>query len=427
MKCTYCKSSVIVPGDGDHEAADSIANKTAGIEKVITLVRSGQKIEAIKVFREVTQTSLAQAKRAVDALELGEAIDITRFLSSEAIGGQSLNDLNTDGRSSPRKLIGCAVAAASLLIAGVTVMIIFLTQKKNDTVNTHLAGPREAFEQRSGITSKPFADPVLTFGQKGIGPGMLNDPRYVGADRNGNIFAGDYSDGRINVFDATGKFLQQINIGKKTIIQGMAATPDGTLYISYNGKIHRLDAQGNDTLQSHTDKNGHLIYFENITLGADGSLVAAGQGEQIIRFDPKGAVNLVIPRAFSSVTEDSELDIHLAVDGLGNIYALGSFNTLVLKYSPEGKYLDQFGGKTQHPAEGVDPGRFQAPDTIAVDGHGRIYVSDIWGIQVFGSNGQYLQFFKVDGVAFGMAFDLNNDLYIASNKPAIIKLRIQAP
>lgn len=136
---------------------------------------------------------------------------------------------------------------------------------------------------------------------------------------------------------------------------------------------------------------------------------------------------MTIPEVFSAVTDHPELDMMLAVDGLGNIYVLGSFNTLVLKYSSEGRYLDQFGGDTQHPAEGVDPGRFQAPDAIAVDGYGRIYVSDVWGVQVFDSNGQFLDFFEVEGVAFGMIFDLDNNLYIASNTPRIIKYQIQRP
>jgi hypothetical protein len=426
LKCTYCKSSVIVPGEGDLAASRGIPDEAISIKKVVELVRSGKKIEAIRVFRETTLASLAEAKDVVDAIEHGEAIDITSFLSPETSREPSWDARDAAVRSRPGKTIAITLAvSALLLVAGMIGIFVLQKQQKGGAASkpfTNLVS-----KPLAKLVSKPFADPVLTFGKKGTGPGMLNDPRHVGVDRDGNIYAADYGDGRINVFDATGKFQRLVSLGKKTYIQGMSAAPDGTLYLSYEGKIHRLGVQGSDTLLSHKDESGHPIHFTSIALGADGSLVAAGHGERIVRFGPGGKVNLVIAQAFTSVTGDSELKIQLAVDGLGNIYALGAFNTLVFKYSPDGKYLDQFGGKTENPARGVDKGRFQAPDAIAVDGHGRVYVSDIWGIQVFDANGRFLEFFKVDGVAFGMAFDLNNDLYIASNKPAVIKLRIQAP
>ena len=343
MKCTYCNSSVIVPGEGD----------------------SGSTVE-----------------QSTDTFDAGGCSRLGRNI---------------------------ALAAAALLVAGAIGVFVLLKQ------------------HGCGIASRPFADSVLAFGQKGIGAGMLNDPRSVGVDHDGKIYAGDFNDGRVNIFDATGKFLRLIHLGNDTCIRSMAVAPDGTLYLSYDGKIHRLNAKGNDTQLGYADEYGHPVYFDSIVLGTDGSLVAACQSEKIIRFGPDGTVNLTIPKAFSSVTGHMELDVKLAVDGLGNIYALGTFNNLVLKYNANGKYVDQFGGKTEHPAEGVDEGRFQAAEAITVDGHGRIFVSDIWGIQVFDDSGRFLKFFKLDGVAFGMAFDLSNDLYVASNKPAIIKLRIQAP
>src|ERR1700733_3900459 len=57
------------------------------------------------------------------------------------------------------------------------------------------------------------------------------------------------------------------------------------------------------------------------------------------------------------------------------------------------------------------PGHFVAPQTIAVDGHGRVYVNDMHGIQVFDSNGQFIDQFTGSGGAMG--FDDKNDLLIA--------------
>jgi hypothetical protein len=46
---------------------------------------------------------------------------------------------------------------------------------------------------------------------------------------------------------------------------------------------------------------------------------------------------------------------------------------------------------------------------------------------MFGSDGQHLDFLKIEGVAFGMAFDLQNNLYIASNAGKVFKYKIEKP
>lgn len=428
MKCTYCKSSVIVPGEGGMDAAGAAMDQAAGMLRVMQLVREGKKLDAIKAYRQMTGVGLKPAKEAVDAIERGEAVDLSPTGRSTASAGGSRDGFAAVGRSSARRALGCSVSiAVLLLIAGI--MGVFFLRKTQDGGMTSrpVAVPQDRHIPVPVPVPRPFADPLLAFGRKGTGPGMLNDPRYVGADRDGNIYAGDYMDGRINVFDPAGRFLRQVNLGDKTILRGMAVAPDGTIYLSYQGRIHRLDAQGGDRRLGGREKKGRPFYFDHIVLAADGSLVAACQGERIVRFGANGAVNLVIERAFSDVTGDTELNLQLAVDGRGNIYALGTFNNRVLKYGPNGRFIDQFGGRTEHPARGVDEGRFQAPDAITVDGHGRVFVSDIWGVQAFDANGRFQKSFKVDGVAFGMAFDLDNNLLVASNKPAIIKLRIQNP
>jgi hypothetical protein len=46
---------------------------------------------------------------------------------------------------------------------------------------------------------------------------------------------------------------------------------------------------------------------------------------------------------------------------------------------------------------------------------------------MFANNGQYLDFLDIEGVAFGMAFDLQNNLYIASNAGKVLKYEIVKP
>ena len=132
-----------------------------------------------------------------------------------------------------------------------------------------------------------------------------------------------------------------------------------------------------------------------------------------MRFDSGGQAVRTIRAAISSASGDSELDTRVAVDGLGNIYALGTFNNAVFKFGPDGKFLTRFG------SHGHQPGQISAGDAIAVDGKGRVFVSDSKGVQAFSSDGRYLAVFKPDGVASGMVFNDKNELLIVARNKVI--------
>lgn len=99
-------------------------------------------------------------------------------------------------------------------------------------------------------------------------------------------------------------------------------------------------------------------------------------------------------------------------------YAMGRFNNAVFKFAPDGKFITRIGG------EGEEPGLFRALNAIAVDGKGRVFVSDTKGIQVFDTNGRYLDVFKIErNVAFGMVFNDKNELFVAA-RTQIIKFAL---
>lgn len=60
---------------------------------------------------------------------------------------------------------------------------------------------------------------LLAFGTKGRAPGMFYHPSCISLDGQGNIYVADWGDGRINVFDPTGKFLRLINVGGERLRQ----------------------------------------------------------------------------------------------------------------------------------------------------------------------------------------------------------------
>jgi streptogramin lyase/DNA-directed RNA polymerase subunit RPC12/RpoP len=263
-----------------------------------------------------------------------------------------------------------------------------------------------------------FATVLLDFGSEGIGPGMFNDARSIAVDGAGRIYVGEYTGGRIQVFDPAGKFVSQWSVGdRKTILRGLAADRKGMVYVVHGGGIERYRGETGEKLgQLDYERSG----FDDVTTGADGGLVTAWHSnrDDIVAFDANGKVVRTIPAAISSASGDSELSMRVAVDGSGNIYALGRFNNAVFKFGRDGKFINRFGDA------GDQPGQLRAPYSIAVDGHGRVYVGDMKGIQVFDANGRYLSIVNLKGMAFGMVFNDNNELFVIA-RDHVVKYAVQ--
>ncbi len=268
-------------------------------------------------------------------------------------------------------------------------------------------------------TKNTFANVLLDFGSEGIGPGMFNDARSIAVDGAGRIYVGEYTGGRIQVFDPDGKFVTQWSIGdRKTILRGLAADRKGTVYVAEGGRIHRYRGETGEKLGTlEYERNG----FDDVAVAADGGLVTAWQSnrDDIVVFDANGKLVRTIPEAISGASGDSELAMRVAVDGAGYIYALGRFNDGVFKFARDGKFMNRFG------SDGDQPGQFRAPYSIAVDGKGRIYVGDMKGIQVFDANGRYLSVIDLKGMAFGMVFNDKNELFAVA-RDHVVKFAVPA-
>lgn len=305
-----------------------------------------------------------------------------------------------------------AILIGLLAMVGVLAPVFYsISRPATRPANTSTTTPKEA--------GNSYADLVLKFGSEGIGPGMFKDARSIAVDGTGRIYVGEYTGGRIQVFDPAGKFITQWSIGdRKTILRGLAADRKGVVYVVQGGDINRYDGETGSLL-------GKVVYeersgFDDVAVAADGGLVAAwySNRDDIVRFDPNGNAIKTIREAISSASGDSELNTRVAVDGLGNIYALGTFNSAVFKFTPDGKFVNRFSGP------GDQPGQVRAPSSIAVDGKGRVYICDIKGIQVFDADGRYLTVLRPDNSSFGMVFNDQNELFIAARRQ-VLKLALK--
>ncbi len=253
-----------------------------------------------------------------------------------------------------------------------------------------------------------FAKLIFSFGGPGIGPGLFNDARSLAIDGQGHLYVADYTGGRVQKFKPDGSFVTLWMADPKMPLTGLAADRQDTVYVIQKGAIARYAGDSGERL-------GEVDYakgwgFEQVTVAADGSLVASWyrNRDDLVRFNARGQATQTIQSALSGQTDDSELDIRVAVDGLNNIYALGTFHSAVFKFNLAGKYVSRFG------ASGDGVGQFRAPCAIAVDGQGRVYVGDFKGIQVFDGDGRYLGRIGVTGVASGLAFDPQGYLWVVA-------------
>jgi predicted RNA-binding Zn-ribbon protein involved in translation (DUF1610 family) len=403
ISCSFCHNQVILP-----ESLRRITKKpetvpgidTVDLGDIFLMLANDRKINAIKRTREATGLGLKESKDIVEALERGEDINIT----------QMTMEVKPASKAKPVSgFCGCLIVLGILL--SILLPFAFVLAEENTFVKKLI----------SQVNPAGFASIDLTLdGGEGTGPGQFDSPRAIAADRDGNIFVADYQTGRIQSFDSQGNFRWVVNLGRKTIIQSMDIANGDVLLVATGGDIRRFDRATGAELGVFQSQ-GSDYYYEDIAIAPDGRIVTISRGQNLVVFSPDLEILFEVKEAVSSITDDSELSSNVAVDPTGSIYILGSFNSKVLKYSPEGRYINQFGGSTTEPANG----KFRAVGDIAVDMNGRVYVSDISGIQVFDPEGQYIDRFKVNGVAHGMNFDLQNRMYIASNKPQILRMDLR--
>lgn len=443
MKCSYCGSTIIIPeslrtpppssGPSMGQVFDfglngvdlnKIVGNAMQLPQAIQMAKQGRIDEAANVYSQITGMEHDDAVRSIEAMAAGHAVSLTTgtpgysWPGSLAQRGTAVSAASSGGTiNAPAKGSGRSCGLLVGIIAGVLVLIGALI-----AAGLYMSSSRTPLPAGLPIG---FASKQMSFGGEGIGPGLFQDPRNIGLDGNGNITISDYQDGRIQTFSPSGKFVSAFTLSSKTgkpYVGGMTVGRDGSIYIAHNWEISVYSPTGKE-MKTVGDDNHR---YEDVVMGGDGKLYAVENEEGIVRFAPDLSIDLEIPQTFSKITGNQELDSKLAVDGLGNMYLVGTFNYLVLKYSPDGTYVDQFGGEAKDPSV-FQPGKFVSADSIAVDGYGRIYVADFGSIQVFDSSGTYINSINAnDGAVFGMAFDDQNNLYTITNQSVATKYKIQA-
>ncbi len=323
---------------------------------------------------------------------------------------------------------GCIVLIVGFVVFMVlitTVLPLMMAQQALNSIPTMPAVMSDLATTAANIKSEPtrrpptaapsptptpaFADMLLQFGEEGTGPGQFNDARSIGVDGEGRIYVGEYGGNRIQVFDPTGKQLNQFFAGdENSILLGFTVARDGTVYVADGSNITRYNGLTGKKL-------GTLKYdggpgFGELALAPDGSLYAMwyqrrngiftsveGAREDLVHFDAAGKVINVVKGVISSMTDSVELENSLAIDGRGNLFIAANMEGIIFKFDASGKFITRLGS-------GTSGGGGMSSGAIAIDGQGRLYVASDQ-VRVYAPNGTLLgsidEKYSLDAIAIG--------------------------
>lgn len=437
VRCQYCGTSLVVPEElrssGRQNIYGSLSEQVENMQRIGELVRGGKKIEAIKLYRSTFDVDLKEAKEAIDNLIAGRPIqagNMTVETYSTSAEFPSVFDPATAvaiGGAAAASSTGCGctslVSLIILIVIVVGAALFFIPNSPIQEllgIENPISLPAEIEELINPDETAAFAEAALTFGGKGIGPGTFSDARYIGIDWEDNIYVGDYDTGQVQVFNEAGEYVSQWKIEQEGYILSMAVSVDGVVYLNNGGDILVFEGISGELLEEYRVDRVNL--FKDLAFTYEGNLIATwheGGADNVLAFDEEGSYSIIAEDVIHGATGDAELNPLVAVDWQGNIYLLGTFNNVVVKLSPDGDVMARFG------SDGDEPGQFRGPSAITVDNLGRIYVADIWGIQVFDETGRYLETITVPASVRGMIFNQSNDLFVVTLDQTIIKYVIQ--
>lgn len=413
------------------------AATTAEIQR---LTQSGNKIAAIKLMREKTGLGLAEAKNAVEAMEM--ASKVAGFFGGTMMNATPMTATPTDttgnlvtvvdGRLTPtvvgnERRAGCSwifwlvlIGLGIGLFAPLPWSSIGATLELPD--NLVPANNQSLWEKYTtdfptdlGVAIPGGAPaPLLSFGSSGTGQGAFEDPRHIALDGQGNVYVADYGTGRIQRFNEEGEFQSLFRLDAEPTMS-MVATRDGDLYIIQSGQVALYDGETGDKLES-VSLGGLFSIANNINLAPDGSLLITmiAPDEQVIRLNRRGnnTDRLNINEPFTSLTGQRETMMYVAEDGVGNIYILGRSNNTILQYNQSAFFLNQFGAAEMASV---------TANGLAIDSKGRLYVAHFWGVLVFDGDGRRVAELKIEGVPHSVAIGENDTVWVVTSNSQVLQ------
>jgi len=260
-------------------------------------------------------------------------------------------------------------------------------------------------------------------------PFQLIGPYGIAFDSKGQVYVADQKVGAVFIFNPQTHETQLIRNGFEAHfgwINGLAIDDDDRLFVS-DGKMRRVlifnakhDIDGQiteglvDPVGLAIDVNNRFLYV--VDTQQDQVLVYDADTLKLLRRMGTGGKNhyLTTPGDFAAPQD-------VAVDKDGNVYVTDTLNDRVEIFDADGTFISTFG------KAGDGPGFFVRPKGIAVDSDGDIWVADEMQdrLQVFNREGQLLTYIgmghgELPGqfkALVGVAIDKQNRVFTTEQYP----------
>lgn len=265
-------------------------------------------------------------------------------------------------------------------------------------------------------------------------PFQLIGPYGIAVDSKGLVYVADQRVGAVFIFNTQTHEAQMIRNGFEAHfgwINGLAVDDDDRLFVS-DGKMHRVlifnakhEVEGElkeglvDPVGLAIDTGNRFVY------------VVDTQQDQVLVYD---ADTLKLLRRIGTagkshyLTEPGDLAAPqcVALDKDGNVYVTDTLNNRVEIFDADGNFVSTFG------KNGDGPGYFARPKGIAIDGDGHIWVADSMQdrLQVFNKEGQLLTYIgmghgELPGqfkALVGVAIDKQNHVFTTEQEPGRLQM-----
>jgi sugar lactone lactonase YvrE len=265
-------------------------------------------------------------------------------------------------------------------------------------------------------------------------PWQLIGPWGIAIDSKGLVYVADQRVGAVFIFNTETRDTQLIRNGAEAHfgwINGLAIDDDDRLFVA-DGKLHKVlifntkhevENQITEGLENPVglaiDTTNRFLYV--VDTKQDQVIVYDADTLKLLRRIGTGGKN-----HFLTSPGDFGAPQGVAVDSDGNVYVTDTMNNRVEIFDADGNFISEFG------KAGDGPGYFARPKGIAVDSDGHIWVADEMQdrLQVFNRDGQLLTYIGMNHgelpgqfkTLVNVAIDKNNRVFTTEQEPGRLQI-----